>query len=203
MSSVVALLAIGEGAQSDIVERISSVGTNVLNLQPQRGEGQRRDSPSRLSFDDADAIVTGVPNVLYSLPQVSGSMTIRHGHEDYSASVIGTLDTLPQAKSWPLAQGKFFTRHDSDNFTLARAAACPAHATFGRRRSRGHTRARRHSSALGAGAHAADVRPAAGDRPRRHPQRRAPAGARLIAHVPPPSLQDTSPCAARGLPFGR
>jgi macrolide transport system ATP-binding/permease protein len=117
VSSVVALLAIGEGARGDIVERISSVGTNVLNLQPQRGEGQRRDSPSRLSFDDADAIVTGVPNVLYSLPQVSGNMTIRHGHEDYSASVIGTLDTLPQAKSWPLAQGQFFTRQDSEKFT--------------------------------------------------------------------------------------
>jgi macrolide transport system ATP-binding/permease protein len=117
VASVVALLAIGEGATSSIVERISSIGTNTLNLQPDRAEGQRRDMPSRLSFEDADAILEGVPNVLFSLPSVEGGMTIRHGHEDHSADVIATLDTLPQAKSWPLARGTFFTREDSDKFT--------------------------------------------------------------------------------------
>jgi macrolide transport system ATP-binding/permease protein len=117
VASVVALLAIGEGATSSIVERISSIGTNTLNLQPDRAEGQRRDMPSRLSFEDADAIAEGVPNVAYSLPTVEGSMTVRHGHEDHSADVIGTLDTLPIAKSWPLARGTFFTREDSDRMT--------------------------------------------------------------------------------------
>jgi macrolide transport system ATP-binding/permease protein len=73
--------------------------------------------PSRLSFEDADAIAEGVPNVAYSLPTVEGGMTIRHGHEDHSADVIGTLDTLPIAKNWPLARGTFFTREDSDKMT--------------------------------------------------------------------------------------
>ena len=117
VASVVALLAIGEGATSNIVSRISSIGTNVLNLQPDRAENQRRNMPSRLSFDDADAIVEGIPNVIYSLPRVSGNMTIRHGHEDHSAEVIATLDSVPEAKNWPLARGVFFTREDSDNFT--------------------------------------------------------------------------------------
>jgi macrolide transport system ATP-binding/permease protein len=117
VASVVALLAIGEGATSSIVERISSIGTNTLNLQPDRADGQRRDMPSRLSFEDADAILEGVPNVAFSLPTVEGSMTIRHGHEDHSADVIGTLETLPIAKSWPLARGTFFTREDSEKMT--------------------------------------------------------------------------------------
>jgi macrolide transport system ATP-binding/permease protein len=73
--------------------------------------------PSRLSFDDADAIVDGVPNVRYSLPRVEGSMTVRHGHEDHSTDIIGTLDTLPVAKNWPLARGTFFTLEDSENMT--------------------------------------------------------------------------------------
>ena len=117
VSSVVALLAIGQGAQSDIVDRISSVGTNVLNLQPDRADGQRRNAPSTLTFEDADAIETGVPNVLYSLPRISGNMTIRHGAEDHSTEVIATLDTVTAAKSWPLARGMFFTREDSNKFT--------------------------------------------------------------------------------------
>jgi len=116
VGSVVAMLAIGAGAQSDIVERISSIGTNTLNLNPQRAEGQRRDSPSRLSFDDADAIRDNVPNVNYTLPKVESSMTIRHGREDYSAPVIATTESLPEAKNWPLARGTFYTREDSEKY---------------------------------------------------------------------------------------
>lgn len=117
VASVVALLAIGEGAQSQIIERIQGIGTNILNLRPERAEGQRRDMPSRLSFDDADAILEGVPNVAYTLPEVSSSMTIRHGSQDYSATVRAVSDTMPVAKSWELARGVFFTREDSDEFT--------------------------------------------------------------------------------------
>jgi macrolide transport system ATP-binding/permease protein len=117
VAAVVALLAIGEGAQSDIVSRISSIGTNTLNLQPQRAEGQRRDMPSTLTFEDADAILEGVPNVAYTLPMVQGQQTIRYGREDTRANIIGTTETLPEAKNWPLAQGTFFTRQDSEEFT--------------------------------------------------------------------------------------
>jgi macrolide transport system ATP-binding/permease protein len=55
VASVVAMLAIGEGAGQMIVERISSVGTNMLTLQPARVEG-RRNAPSTLTFEDADAV---------------------------------------------------------------------------------------------------------------------------------------------------
>src|SRR5690606_22833218 len=46
VSSVVAMLAIGEGAQQDIVERISSIGTNLLNVQPARAPNSWRSLPS-------------------------------------------------------------------------------------------------------------------------------------------------------------
>jgi macrolide transport system ATP-binding/permease protein len=117
VAAVVSLMSIGEGATNTIVERISSIGTNTLTLNPDRAEGQRRDMPSTLSFEDADAIAENVPNVLYALPQVAGNMTVRHGAEDDSVEIIATLDTLPEAKSWPLAQGTFFTREDSDRMT--------------------------------------------------------------------------------------
>ncbi|MDX1561983.1 MAG: ATP-binding cassette domain-containing protein, partial [Gammaproteobacteria bacterium] len=128
VGSVVALLAIGEGAQSDIVDRISGIGTNILNLRPQRAENQRRDMPSRLSFDDADAIVENVPNVLYTLPEVSGGMTIRHGREDYSADVIATSESLPQAKSQEARKRKVTTETARRELTVLRAAINAYHA---------------------------------------------------------------------------
>src|SRR5690606_9179724 len=82
VGSVVTMLAIGEGAAQDIVERISSIGTDVLQLQPARAEGQRRNMPSTLTFDDADAILEGVPNVAYTLPELQGQQTVRWGRQD-------------------------------------------------------------------------------------------------------------------------
>jgi macrolide transport system ATP-binding/permease protein len=117
VAAVVALLAIGEGAQSDIVSRIASVGTNTLRLQPQRAEGQRRDLPSTFTFEDAEAIAAEVPNVSFAMPKVESSQTIQYLRQDHSARITATTEVLPQAKNWPLARGVFFTAEDSDGFT--------------------------------------------------------------------------------------
>src|SRR5690606_2118039 len=117
VASVVTMLAIGEGAAQDIVERISSIGTDVLQLQPARAEGQRRNMPSTLTFEDADAILEGVPNVAYTLPELQGQQTVRWGRQDYRSNITATSDSLPEARNWPLARGVFFTREDSETYT--------------------------------------------------------------------------------------
>ena len=78
VASVVAMLAIGEGARLEIVDRISSIGTNMLTLQPARVPGQRFSSPSTLSFDDADSIAESVPNVIGTLAEMQGNDTVRY-----------------------------------------------------------------------------------------------------------------------------
>lgn len=117
VASVVAMLAIGEGARQEIVDRISSVGTNMLTLQPARIPGQRSSVPSTLSFEDADAIMASVPNVLGTLPEIQGSYTVRFGRQDYQTTVTATSENLPRIRNWPLARGVFFTREDSDRYT--------------------------------------------------------------------------------------
>ncbi len=116
VASVVAMLAIGEGARQQIVERISAIGTNMLTLQPARVQGQRGPSPSTLTFEDADAIADGVPNVIGTLPEIQGSQTVRHGRQDYQTTVIANTESMPAIRSWPLAQGIYFTREDSDTY---------------------------------------------------------------------------------------
>src|SRR5690606_22277486 len=117
VASVVAMLAIGEGAQREIVDRISAVGTNMLNVQARRPDGQRGPAPSTLTFEDADAIAEGVPNVLGTLPEIQGSYTVRYGRQDYQSTVTSTSANMPEIRNWPLAQGVFFTREDSDRYT--------------------------------------------------------------------------------------
>jgi len=117
VASVVAMLAIGEGARQDIVDRISQIGTNRLTLQPARIAGQRRSIPSTLTLEDAEAISEDLPNILGTLPQLQGSYTIRYQRQDYSTSVTAITDNMPEMNNWPLARGVFFTKEDSTDYT--------------------------------------------------------------------------------------
>src|SRR5690606_37864947 len=101
----------------DIVDQIGSIGTNMLQLQPARAPNGRRNMPSTLTFEDADAILEGVPNVLYTLPELQSDQTVRWERQDYRTRVIATSETLPEARSWPLGRGVFFTRDDSETYT--------------------------------------------------------------------------------------
>ncbi|MDP1931826.1 MAG: MacB family efflux pump subunit [Gammaproteobacteria bacterium] len=117
VASVVAMMAIGQGASQMIVDQISSIGTNMLTLQPARIEGQRGPSPSTLTFDDADAITENVPNVIATLAEIQGSYTVRYGRQDYSSTVTANSANMPEIRNWPLSQGVYFTREDSDRYT--------------------------------------------------------------------------------------
>ena len=131
VASVVAILAIGEGGQAEILERISSIGTNMLNVQPQRLEGQRGPPQSTLTFEDADAIMENIPNVLGAMPELQSSYTIRFQRQDHSTTVTATSHQLPELRSWPLARGVFFTREDNDRYTaVAVLGATAAEALF-------------------------------------------------------------------------
>ena len=115
--SVVIMMAIGEGTSQSILNQISSIGTNILNLQPARGGDQRRDLPSSLTWEDADAIIADVPNVIGAMPELQGNFTIRYQRQDHSLQVTATSESVPELRNWPLAEGVFFTRADSDDYT--------------------------------------------------------------------------------------
>jgi macrolide transport system ATP-binding/permease protein len=115
--SVVVMLAIGEGVQKQVVDQISSIGTNMLNLQPARDENQRRNMPSTLTYEDSVAITEEVPNVLGTSPELQGNYTLRFRRQDHSSQVSATSHRLPELRNWPLARGVYFTEEDSDTYT--------------------------------------------------------------------------------------
>jgi macrolide transport system ATP-binding/permease protein len=127
VASVVALLAIGQGVQSGVIDRISSIGTNMLVLQPARAPNQRRNMPSTLAFSDADSITANVPNVLHALPEIQNGIVVRWGNADYQTRVTATSEVLPRARNWQLARGVFFTREDSDEYAAVAVLGATAY----------------------------------------------------------------------------
>lgn len=118
VSSVVAMLAIGEGAQQDIIQIMNQLGTNVITVRPERLPGSFRSMPSTLTVDDAVALGSNVPNIVAAIPQMqSRNMSVRFGRNDTQTSLVATTGDMPEVESWPLAQGVFFTDMDSENIT--------------------------------------------------------------------------------------
>ncbi len=118
VSSVVAMLAIGEGAQQDIIQIMNQLGTNVMTIRPQRLPGSFRSMPSTLTKEDALGVQENIPNVVAAIPQMQArNTTVRFGRNDTQTSIVATSEVMPTVESWPMAQGVFFTDEDSENIT--------------------------------------------------------------------------------------
>jgi len=112
VGSVVAMLAIGTGAQNSVLDRISAMGSDLLLVRPSmanfRGGGG---APVTLIPSDADAILE-LPNVAFAVPEMTSSVTLRYGNIDYQTTANGTVPQFPRAKSWTVGSGEFINADD-------------------------------------------------------------------------------------------
>ena len=112
VGSVIAMLAVGDGAKQDVIDRISGMGTNLLLVRPlAASRGTMGGSLATMTPEDADAIAA-LPNVVAAVPELGGSVTARFGSIDYQTQVTSTGADFPLARNWPVAQGVFFSRAD-------------------------------------------------------------------------------------------
>ncbi|HET9664316.1 MAG TPA: MacB family efflux pump subunit [Burkholderiales bacterium] len=112
VGSVIAMLAVGDGAKQQVIDRISGMGTNLLLVRPLgSSRGAAGGSVATMTPEDADAIAQ-LPNVLAAVPELGGSVTARYGNIDYQTQVTSTAAEFPIARNWPVARGTFFSRAD-------------------------------------------------------------------------------------------
>ncbi len=116
VASVVAMLAIGNGAKQQVLDRISAMGTDLLLIRPgapnQRFAGGFRAS---LVPADAEAIAT-LPNVDQAVPEFPQNVTVRYGKNDAQTQVDGTTAEYSGARDWTTSRGAFFTQQDVDEY---------------------------------------------------------------------------------------
>ena len=116
VASVVALMAIGNGAKQDVLDRIQAMGTDLLTIM--RGQpGVRASANAVTSFLPEDlpslALVPGVANVN---PETNESALMRFGSQDLSVTTVGTGEDFPQVHDWPPQSGVFFTAVDVKSY---------------------------------------------------------------------------------------
>ena len=120
VGSVVAMMAIGEGAKQAVVEQIGSMGTNLLLVRPGGHNMRGYNGPiATLTPEDADAIAK-LPYVASAVPEITGGATVRLNDVDYQTQVDATTAPYTDVRSWPVAQGTFVG--DSDQASYAAVA---------------------------------------------------------------------------------
>src|ERR1019366_6811272 len=109
VASVVALMAIGNGAKQDVLERIQAMGTDLLTIM--RGPPAIRASANVVtSFLPEDLpSIQSVPGVAMAVPETTLSSLLRFGDQDLTVAVVGTGEDFPQVHDWPPQSGVFFS----------------------------------------------------------------------------------------------
>jgi putative ABC transport system permease protein len=112
VGSVVALVAVGQGASSGITDRISSLGTNLLTINAgasfSGGFRQAAGSATTLTLEDAEA-VKALDGVAAVSPELSSSQTVVAGDLNTTTTILGTSQDYLTVRAYELWQGSFLT----------------------------------------------------------------------------------------------
>jgi putative ABC transport system permease protein len=116
VAAVIAMVALGNGAQSTIENQIRSAGTNLIYVMAGNfmAGGVRTGSgaANTLLVDDAMAIRDQVPGIQYLAIGVTTRSQVITGNQNWNTRVNGTDIELPLIRSWPVQFGTFFTPQD-------------------------------------------------------------------------------------------
>jgi putative ABC transport system permease protein len=114
IAAVISMLAIGAGAQQQIMSRISAMGTKLLSVRPgqHRFGGVSGGSEETLTLDDALAILQDVPGVEAVSPVIRGSAQLKFFDNNTNSSVSGTAITWPSIRNYEVEYGRFFTESE-------------------------------------------------------------------------------------------
>ena len=111
VAAVVVMLAIGNGSQQQVLDRISAMGTNLLIVRPGAPGVRSSGDTATLVREDADAIGE-LPNVEAAVPERNTRATLRVGNIDYQTSILGTAADYTATREWGMASGGFITDDD-------------------------------------------------------------------------------------------
>jgi putative ABC transport system permease protein len=116
VAAVIAVVALGTGAQSAVKDRISSLGTTLLTVMPgqQRGMGVTFDQSMKLTMDDAKAIEERSTAITAVQPEMTSRLQVQYVNQNTSTSVVGTTSNYLEVRKYQLQAGRMFTRAEDE-----------------------------------------------------------------------------------------
>jgi len=119
ITSVIAMISIGQGAQKSIEDNIQSMGANLLQISPgaQRtqatgGVNFGRGTAQTLTYKDAQDIKEQISNIRAVSPEISQRYQITAKTNNTNAQIMGVVPDYALIKSLELEEGSFISDQD-------------------------------------------------------------------------------------------
>lgn len=119
VAAVITMIAIGEGAQKAVIDRIQALGSNLLFISPgaQRGGGVvviQFGSSQRLMNKDAEVVrVRASTSAIDAVvPEFSRNAQVKYENRNWNTRIVGTVPEYEWVRNFPAVSGRYFTQSE-------------------------------------------------------------------------------------------
>ena len=116
VGAVIVMVAIGHGAQSQIEDQISSLGTNLIIVMPGAftagGANQGAGTFNRLTIDDAEKLKREATDLSAVSPVISTHAQVIGGSGNWRTMINGVSTDFLTIRDWSVSSGEYFTDAD-------------------------------------------------------------------------------------------
>ena len=115
VAAVIAMLAVGGGAQKSIEDQLSSLGSNLLVLRQgfTRIAGVTGAASSTLNLDDIDAIASGIYGIKRVAGVINSKSQVSWNGKNWSTTAQGVSISWEMIRASTPIQGRFFTEQEN------------------------------------------------------------------------------------------
>jgi putative ABC transport system permease protein len=121
VGAVIAMVAIGNGAQEAVKARISALGTTLISISPgqifSRGLASSTDR-AKLTMADAEALRVNAKLITQVEPEMQKTAQVQYLNKNTSTDIIGTTTNYPQVRLYTIASGRMFTNAEDKGSQL-------------------------------------------------------------------------------------
>jgi len=118
VSAVIIVVAIGNGAQNEVLSKIEAMGTNLIivnagQVQKSAGRMQIRGTVTTLRLEDADALQQASSRIERTAPVQSKKMQVKFSNFSTNTTIVGTSVEFPEVRNFRTGKGYFFIEEEN------------------------------------------------------------------------------------------
>ncbi len=122
VAAVIALVAVGQGAQAQVLNQFQSLGSNLITVSSQQDFGFRTggqvQSTSELTMADVAAIEALADAVSLVAPVYSSNATVTYGGNTTRVTITGATAAHATVRNQAVDRGRFVTDADNDEIAM-------------------------------------------------------------------------------------
>jgi len=117
VGAVIAMVALGTGAQRAVEERINALGASLLTVYPGQmfNRGVASNVRVSLTTDDAAAILSDAKLIAAVVPEMQSNLQLKFVNKNINTNVIGTTANYAEVRNYTVPFGRMFTTGDDES----------------------------------------------------------------------------------------